>query len=114
MVSGDASDFYALADRLDRAPARIRGRATKDVGTWSHDTENVARSGAPVRSGELRDGIHASARGLVGEVVSEAGHSEYVEDGTSDTPPQPFMRPAVERTTPTFEEAFAKGPEEYL
>ncbi len=114
MVSGDASDFYALADRLDRAPAKVRGRATKDLATWSRDTENAARAAAPVRSGELRDGIHARALGLAAEVVSEAPHSVYVEEGTSDTAPQPFMSPAADRTTPTFDKSFGGALEDYL
>lgn len=114
MVTGDASDFYALADRLDLVPVKLRSRVGKDVDAWGRGTERDARALAPERTGELRDGIRAQARGLSVDVTSEAPYSLYVEEGTSDTAPQPFMGPAVERNTPEFDKSFGAALEDLL
>ena len=114
MVTGDASDFYALAARLERAPRLIAQRAAKDVDDWGRSTERAARALAPEDTGTLRNGIRAEVRGLSAEVHSDAPYSVYVEEGTSDTAPQPFMAPALEQTTPAFEKAFADAPEQFL
>lgn len=86
-----------LAASLAAAPAVMTAGATVVVGDTVEQTASDARAFAPVLTGELHNGIITEHRGLSGRVISTAGHSEYVEDGTSDTAPQPFMRPAAER-----------------
>lgn len=96
----DFSDVTHVHADLAAAPAHVEAGAHDAVGDFVSGTERDARAFAPIRTGELKAGIRRRSYGLVGEVVSEAPYSEYVEDGTSDTAPQPFMGPALEANTP--------------
>jgi hypothetical protein len=49
-----------------------------------------------VLTGRLREGIRVQVAGLSAEVVSTVRYADYVEYGTSDTAPQPYMRPAAD------------------
>lgn len=56
-----------------------------------------AQALASVRTGELRSSISAEVvrtGGLRMRLQATAPHAVYVERGTSDTPAQPFLRPA--------------------
>lgn len=66
-----------------------------------------AQAGAPVHSGELRDGVVGKASGLSGEVRSPVRHSGFVEFGTGRTKAQPFMAPAAEASRRRFPRATA-------
>lgn len=66
-----------------------------------------AQAGAPVHSGELRDGVVGKASGLSGEVRSPVRHSGFVEFGTGRTKAQPFMTPAAEASRRRFPRAAA-------
>ena len=57
-----------------------------------------AKSRAPVLTGALQASIVADDDG-VGPTVPYGGFVEY---GTSDTPPQPYMGPAADAVTPLF------------
>lgn len=60
---------------------------------WSKKVADEMRSNAPVDTGRLRASIQPSSEGVrVG--VDYAGFVEY---GTSDTAPQPFAQPSVNR-----------------
>lgn len=60
---------------------------------WSSKVADEMRPHAPVDTGRLRASIQPSSEGVrVG--VPYAGFVEY---GTSDTAPQPFAQPAVNR-----------------
>lgn len=102
-MSIDSSEVKHLAADLYAAPAKVETGAIGAVSDSTNDTERDAKIFAPVFTGELKERIESSSRGLSGEVVSRAGHSEYVEDGTSDTAPQPFMGPALELNAPGLE-----------
>ena len=54
-----------------------------------------ARRMAPVATGKLRDSIRVEAEGDTVRVGSDLDYAAYVELGTSDTPAQPFLKPAV-------------------
>lgn len=101
-----ASEIFQLAADLAAAPAAITvgaiGALASEIEAAAHDAQSLA----PVLTGELRAGIIGESRGLTGEVTSGAGYSAYVEYGTSDTAPQPFMRPAMERREPLLERAW--------
>lgn len=88
---------------LAAAPARVDRGAQDAVGDYVSGTERDARAFAPVLTGELKAGIRGRAVGLLGEVISEAPYSGYVEEGTSDTAPQPFLGPAHEANVPGVE-----------
>lgn len=92
----DASEVYHLAADLAAAPAKVEGKSVRAVDTAAHQTQRNAQRFAPVLTGALREGIVVEASGLSASVVSTIRYADYVEYGTSDTAPQPYMRPAAD------------------
>jgi HK97 gp10 family phage protein len=92
----DFSQVDRLAADLAAAPAVVAVKAMRVVSDTADAVQQDAQGFAPVLTGELRASIEASAHGLTAEVSADAGYAAYVEYGTSDTAPQPFMRPAVD------------------
>lgn len=107
MITGDASEVYGLAVRLERVAGRIGTASSGALTKTASDIVETARALAPVDTGALRDSISASVTGALGDTAVEIGptvsYGPEVEYGTSDTSPQPFMRPAFERGTPQLE-----------
>lgn len=95
----DVSDMHSLGTDLVRGAQGLAPQAALAVGQSTHDAERYAKALCPVESGELRNSISASVRGFEGEVTAGTDHGEYVEDGTSEMAPQPFMGPALARST---------------
>jgi HK97 gp10 family phage protein len=96
----DSHEVHALAHDLAAAPAEVTAGAARAV---DHNTDATARDAqtfAPVRTGYLKAHIRAMSAGLTGTVTSEADYGGYVEHGTSDTPAQPYMRPAADLAGP--------------
>lgn len=110
----DFSDVTHLQADLLAAPARVTPAASDAVGDYVTGTERDAKAFAPVFTGELKARIRGRHVGLLGEVVSEAEYSDYVEDGTSDTAPQPFMGPAHERNIGLAEQGLGDAGEGIL
>lgn len=113
-VNVDTSDLAHLAADQVSAGARIEPRAHDAVDDYVNGTERDAKLYAPVFTGELKARIRGRRVGLFGQVVSEAPYSEYVEDGTSDTAPQPFMTPAHDRNVHLVEFALGTAGESML
>jgi HK97 gp10 family phage protein len=92
----DASEVNRLAADLAAAPAKVTAKSVVAVDSAAHQTQRAAQRFAPVLTGRLREGIVVEAAGLSASVVSTVRYAEYVEYGTSDTAPQPYMRPAAD------------------
>lgn len=110
----DSSEVHALEADLYAAPAEVTAGAVRAV---DHNTDLTARDAqgfAPVLTGYLKSRIRATAAGLMGRVVSEADYGGYVEHGTSDTPAQPYMRPAAELAAPRLAEDLGDVGEDIL
>lgn len=87
MAAGDG--FLALAEALaDGMDAALRAAADAAA--------EEARRLAPVDSGELAESIRTRKHGAGYRVEVTAAHAGFVEFGTEDTRPQPFVRPAFE------------------
>ena len=115
MITGDASEFIALAAKLQTASGRIGGPVSAAVRKTALAIETDAKANAPVGpTGDLRDGIHTvftgDGRGAVidAAVISDEPYSGFVEEGTSKMAPQPFMTPAGDRHHPELGEALDK------
>lgn len=67
-----------------------------------------ARKLAPVDMGRLRSSIQAQATDTGAEVVVGVEYGQFVELGTSNQPPQPFLIPAVEAERQPFEKRGSK------
>ena len=93
-----------MADRLRAAPDKAVGMIRDATVKATLDTQRVARERAPVDTGYLRSSIAvtvqpgSSAGALVGEVTAGADYAVWIENGTSRTRPQPYMRPAFEQS----------------
>lgn len=70
---------------------------------------DAARSIVPVDTGTLRDSIEVVANGDTADVVVGAEYGPYVEFGTSDTPAQPFLRPALDSETDRVTSQIGRG-----
>lgn len=82
----------ALVARFARAAALGEVASAAAVDALGDDVALAARLNAPVDTGALADSI----RNDRGHVTVEVDYAAYVEYGTSDTPPQPFLRPAAD------------------
>jgi HK97 gp10 family phage protein len=84
-----AADLTRAANDLDEDAEQAVERVA--VGSLA-----VAQARVPVLTGRLRSEIRVRRRGLVVAIESPTPYAVFVEYGTSDTPPQPFMAPAFE------------------
>lgn len=66
------------------------------VGRMLEAGANAARSHAPSRTGALRASIKVEHDGAKGTFGSGLDYARHVEFGTSDTPVQPYLRPAID------------------
>jgi HK97 gp10 family phage protein len=110
----DNSQVDHLAADLAAAPAKVAARSTKDMVGTAHATQRRAQQIAPVLTGLLHDSITVAASGLSADVTATARYAVYVEYGTSDTRPQPFMRPAAELAGPRMEGDLGDAGEDIL
>lgn len=92
----DTSEVKHLAADLAAAPAKASAGAARAVTQSAQQVQRDARRFAPVLTGTLREGITVRNAGLSASVSSTAPYADYVEYGTSDTAPQPHMRPAAD------------------
>lgn len=67
-----------------------------------------AQARAPVDTGRLRNSIQARATDTGAEVVVGAEYGAFVELGTTDQRPQPYLTPAVESERQSFEKRGGK------
>lgn len=95
MISFDASELNGLAADLLSSGATVVARATVAVGQAADETRDAARSLAPRLTGALADSIDVEGGGLERVVSAGVPYAGYVEYGTSDTAPQPYMGPAA-------------------
>ena len=95
--------FVLHEENLDDIDGAVAG-VLRDL---AEDVADDARRLAPVRTGRLRESIHvASVTDERAIVEADATRQQqdgpetypgFVERGTSDTPAQPFLRPALFR-----------------
>lgn len=104
-MSGDALRRYAA--ELTGESKALRARASQVVRKVAFDTEATAKRLAPVDTGNLRSSITTQVvgDGLTAGVVATASYAYWVENGTSQMAPQPFMGPATAENAPKFYEA---------
>lgn len=85
--------------RIAKARQAINEAPAKAGRDWlEQDFKPMAKSLAPVRTGELRDSIDGTVDAQGVTVFASAEHAGFVEHGTTKSPAQPFMQPALDRT----------------
>lgn len=82
---------------------RIREPLTRKLEQLGQRIEDTARALVPVDTGRLRNSLHHEVKNFTLRVGSrDVEYSAYVEYGTSRTPAQPYLRPAIEQAGRTF------------
>ena len=86
-------DFSDVTEFAARLGASVEILEEGWQGEWSRKVADEMRRNAPVDTGRLRDSIQTTDDGVIVGVP----YGGFVEYGTSDTAPQPFVAPAVNR-----------------
>jgi len=105
-VSFDMSEVADLAAELAAVPARVVRLSSSTMTRIAGKLRDEAKAAAPVDTGELRDSIEIQGGEGYRIVRATAGHAYYVEFGTGDTAPQPYLWPAAGRAGVAMSEAF--------
>jgi len=108
MISIDTSEVDRLADMLGDVGMKVAAGAPPLLGQNAERIATIARSAAPVLTGELRDSITVSGAGMERTVGSDVRQAFYQEFGTSVMPPQPWLTPAVEAGLPLLEDGLGE------
>lgn len=107
-VEFDMSEVADLAAELGAAPARVMRLSSSTMTRIAGKLRDEAKAAAPVDTGELRDSLEIQGGDGYRIVRATARHAYFVEFGTSDTPPQPFLWPAAGRAGAAMSDAFEK------
>ncbi len=95
-------DSRAFVAGLLGATTTIEKAAEVEVQRVGREAAVGARRKAPVLTGTLAGSITARPIKDGVEIVATAPYAPYVEYGTSDTPSQPFLRPALNEAAAGF------------
>lgn len=74
---------------------RIEGSISEIIAAGADAVCNNAKSICPVDTGALRDSISVSAAGNRAEISANTDYAAYVEFGTSQMAPQPYLVPSL-------------------
>lgn len=105
----DVSELDDLVADLAAAPKKAERVSSKRMTEIARQFRDDAQAAAPVDTGELRDSFEIQGGKDYRIVKATARHAFFVEFGTSDTPPQPFMWPQVPRAAEAMQDALAEA-----
>lgn len=93
-----------LAKKVDKLKAQVVEGLQRSVKDETDDVRDDMTRGAPRDTGELAESMRSriSNGGLTGEAAATARHAIFVNEGTADTPEQPFATAAAERSRQRF------------
>lgn len=93
----DANGLSSAKRRLQRIADRLAGVTEEAVAEFAADVETHMKGVVPVDTGKLRDSIEAKKEGT-GYTVGPRGveYAEFVENGTSRSPAQPYVAPTIQ------------------
>lgn len=91
-----------LKSNLGALAASIPGVLDVGGAATANDIADLAQQLAPVDTGALRDSKFVERRGPLWVVGFSAPYAAHVEYGTSRSPAQPFLTPAVRAIDRTF------------
>jgi len=97
MIRIDVEGVAASVAKFAAMAAAVQPAADLGTKAGAAVVEEYAQANVPVRSGRLRDSIHVEEDDEGGVLVgSDVEYALYVEEGTSDTPAEPYLRPALD------------------
>jgi len=100
-----------LIKRIKEMLVDAREGAQDETREVAEFIQRRAKEFVPVDTGRLRDSIRINQTGKAAYNVGpgdEVEYAEYVEFGTSRTPAQPYMRPALEEARREFPRALRR------
>lgn len=106
-VDFDTSELDGLATDLAAAGPKATIVSSAAMSAIAAQMRDDARSAAPVNTGELRDSIRVRGGADYRIVEATARHAFFVEFGTSDTSPQPYLWPQAGRASERMAEALS-------
>lgn len=74
---------------------RIEGSISEIIAAGANAVSEGAKSICPVDTGALRDSISVSMEGNRAEISANTDYAAYVEFGTSQMAPQPYLVPSL-------------------
>lgn len=106
----------AVRLRRGKVKQAIRDKAPfqEAAAEWGEIVVTEAKGRAVVDTGEFRDGIDFKVTDDQVSIVGNAPHSRVVEEGRSNSPAQPAIRPAIERNRRKLGELIRKHYKERL
>jgi HK97 gp10 family phage protein len=106
----DMSEVDRLANDLAVAPAKVAAKTP----AVEHRTAEAVAHDAEILSPKLTGYLSQNIEVHGSQAIAMARYSGYVEWGTSDTAPQPFMRPAADRNVGTLADGMGDIAEDIL
>lgn len=106
------SDLFSVAAELSAGGFSAGRQAARIVEERALDVENIAKQLAPVDTGNLRRSIthDINTGGLAADIGTDVDYAEHVERGTANSPPQPYMEPALDEVAQPFLEDISRIP----
>jgi HK97 gp10 family phage protein len=106
MAQKTGATLTVLYNRFPQVAAELKAGRARIVKETAETVRDDAKQRAPVRTGQLRDSIAVEGEGDAARVTVGAPHGVYVEYGTSRSPAQPFLWPAVEAARAGYRQAW--------
>lgn len=103
-IDFDTSELADLATHFQQAGVVTQRLTSRRLTKAGQTLLREAQRNAPVDSGDLQNSLTLASGPNWREVYSELRYAKFVEFGTSDAPPQPFMEPAERIATRGFAE----------
>lgn len=104
-VDFDMSELSRLADDLGKVAPRVKRASSAEMTRIAAQLRDDAQAAAPVDTEALRDSIKVRGGADYRIVLADVRHAFFVEFGTSDTAPQPFLWPQAPKAARALEEA---------
>lgn len=105
-ASVDASQLRDLGIEITLDTDEVSPKTEAGMTKIGYDIEATSKVLVPVDTGTLKSSIHTDVHGGAGqgfvevEVTASTDYADYVEYGTSEMSPQPFMNPAFDKHAP--------------
>jgi HK97 gp10 family phage protein len=118
-ITFDTGQLDILVGDLSTAPSRVEIYSHEAVRKAALAIRREAKALVPQpghnlsgrSTGRLKQSIYFRTKGLSGFVRANTPYADYVEYGTSEMAPEPFMRPAAEVGFRVLEEEAARAGE---
>lgn len=107
-LSIDTDELRKLAGDLTASAAKTEAVSSAMMSKVAKDLHQDARSNTPVATGALRESIYLRGGKDYRTVGTDLRYAMFVEFGTSDTSPQPFIHPAARKAEQSLFDEFRK------